>query len=162
MTATHANWLLNSYVYGYALQAASLPFDTADELAEMTEDVYLPQLPADEFPYLNESASALMAAGYDPGEEFAFGLDLILAALEPLRDLHVDPPRQLDSGWGDSPGESSGFRRRAPVFSVVQGEYSDTVGSSLRMLRCIPGHRFSLAGMEKTLASRQRQDWSPM
>ena len=52
LTATHANWLLNSYVYGYALQAASLPFETAAELADMTENVYLPQLPPDEFPYL--------------------------------------------------------------------------------------------------------------
>lgn len=85
LTATHANWLLNSYVYGYALQAASLPFDTADELAEMTEDVYLPQLPPEEFPYLNESAAGLVAAGYDPSDEFLFGLDLVLDALEPLR-----------------------------------------------------------------------------
>ncbi len=85
LTATHANWLLNSYVYGYALQAASLPFETAAELADMTENVYLPQLPPDEFPYLNESAAALFAAGYDPAEEFTFGLDLVLAALEPLR-----------------------------------------------------------------------------
>ena len=83
--ATHANWLLNGYVYGYALQVASLPFDTADELAEMTENVYLPQLRPDEFPYLNESAAALVAAGYDPAEELTFGLDLILAALEDLR-----------------------------------------------------------------------------
>ena len=85
VAATHANWLLNSYVYGYALQAASLPFGSADELADMTEDVYLPQLPPDEFPYLNESAAALVAVGYDPTEEFAFGLDLVLAALEPYR-----------------------------------------------------------------------------
>ncbi|SBS73054.1 TetR/AcrR family transcriptional regulator [uncultured Microbacterium sp.] len=85
LMATHANWLLDSYVYGHALQAASLPFDTADELADLAEDVYLPQLPPDEFPYLNESAAGLVAAGYDPTEEFAFGLDLILAALEPLR-----------------------------------------------------------------------------
>jgi len=83
--ATHATWLLDSYVYGHALQDASVPFDDAGEFAEMAEDVYLPQLPADEFPYLNEAASALMAAGYDPGDEFAFGLDLVLAALEPLR-----------------------------------------------------------------------------
>lgn len=83
--ATHANWLLDSYVYGHALQAASLPFDTTDEFAEMAEDVYLPQLPPDEFPYLNESAAALLAACYDPAEEFTFGLDLVLAALEPLR-----------------------------------------------------------------------------
>jgi len=83
--ATHANWLLDSYVYGFALQETSLPFDTADELAGMTEDVFLPQLPADTFPYLNESAAVLFAAGYDPSEEFIFGLDIILAALEPLR-----------------------------------------------------------------------------
>lgn len=83
--ATHANWLLDSYVYGYALQVVSLPFDSADELADMVEGVYLPQLPADEFPYLNESAAALLAAGYDPADEFIFGLDLILAALETLR-----------------------------------------------------------------------------
>ncbi|MFE4727743.1 TetR/AcrR family transcriptional regulator [Microbacterium sp. NPDC056736] len=85
LMATHANWLLDSYVYGFALQASSLPFDTADELADMAEDVYLPQLPPDEFPYLNESAAALAAAGFDPTEQFTFGLDLVLAALEPLR-----------------------------------------------------------------------------
>ncbi|GGI47574.1 AcrR family transcriptional regulator [Agromyces flavus] len=83
--ATHANWLLNSYVYGFALQEASLQFDTADEFADMTQDVFLPQLPPDEFPFLNESAAALVAADYDPAQEFMFGLDLVLAALEPLR-----------------------------------------------------------------------------
>lgn len=83
--ATHANWLLDTYVYGHALQEASLPFDTPDEFADMAEDVYLPQLPPDEFPYLYESAAALLAADYDPAEEFIFGLDLVLAALEPLR-----------------------------------------------------------------------------
>ena len=85
LMATHANWLLDSYVYGFALQESSLPFDTADEFADTTEDVFLPQLPPDQFPYLNESAAALVAAGYDPAEEFIFGLDLVLAALEPLR-----------------------------------------------------------------------------
>ena len=85
VNATHANWLLDSYVYGHALQEASLPFDDAAGLADMTTDVFLPQLPPDEFPYLNESAAALVAAGYDPAEEFVFGLDLVLAALEPLR-----------------------------------------------------------------------------
>jgi AcrR family transcriptional regulator len=83
--ATHANWLLDSYVYGFALQEASLPIGSARELAELTEDVYLPQLPPEEFPYLNESAAALAATGYDPATEFAFGLNLVLAALEPLR-----------------------------------------------------------------------------
>jgi AcrR family transcriptional regulator len=84
--ATHANWLIDSYVYGYALQAANLPFDTPEEFADATQEVYLPQLPPEEFPYLNESAAALAASDYDPADEFLFGLDLILAALEPLRD----------------------------------------------------------------------------
>ncbi len=83
--ATHANWLIDSYVYGFALQAASLPFATADELADMAEDVYLPQLPPEQFPFLNESAAALAATGFDPAEQFTFGLDLVLGALEPLR-----------------------------------------------------------------------------
>jgi AcrR family transcriptional regulator len=85
LMATHANWLLDSYVFGFALQEANLPFDTADELTDMITDVYLPQLLPAEFPYLNESAAALVAAGYDPAEEFMFGLELVLAALEPLR-----------------------------------------------------------------------------
>lgn len=83
--ATHANWVLDSFVYGFALQEANLPFDTAEELAARAEEVYLPQLPADEYPYLHESAEALFATGYDPEDEFLFGLDLILDALEPLR-----------------------------------------------------------------------------
>jgi len=84
--ATHANWLLDSYVYGFVLQVATLPFDTAEELAVMAEEVFLPQLPPAEYPYLNESAAALVAAGYDPAHEFAFGLDVIIDALERLRD----------------------------------------------------------------------------
>ncbi|MFF2387817.1 TetR/AcrR family transcriptional regulator [Agromyces sp. NPDC058104] len=83
--ATHANWLLDSYVYGFALQEANLPGGTAETLADMAEHVFLPQLPPDEFPYLNESAAALVAAGYDPAEEFDFGLGLVLGALERLR-----------------------------------------------------------------------------
>lgn len=83
--ATHANWLLDSYIYGYALQEASLPFDTAEELADMVEDVFLPQLPPDHYPYLTEAATTLFAAGYDPKNEFTFGLDLVLDTLESLR-----------------------------------------------------------------------------
>lgn len=83
--ATHANWTLDSYIYGFALQEASLPFADAEELAGMTEDVFLPQIPPEQYPYLNETAAALMDAGYDPAEEFSFGLDLILDALELVR-----------------------------------------------------------------------------
>lgn len=80
--ATHANWLLDSYVYGFALQEASLPFADAEELADMIHEVFLPQLPPEEYPYLNESATELMQSDYDPADEFTYGLSLILHALE--------------------------------------------------------------------------------
>ena len=85
VAATHANWLLDSYLYGFALQVATLPFDTQEELAAMTEQVFLPQIPADRYPHLNEAAAELVASGYDPDTEFEVGLDLILDALEGLR-----------------------------------------------------------------------------
>ena len=68
-----------------AQREAGLPFDTSDQLAQMAEDVYLPQLPPDEFPYLNEAAAALAAAGQGPDEEFSFGLELILGGLDGVR-----------------------------------------------------------------------------
>ncbi len=88
--STHANWVLDSYIYGFALQEASLPFADAEELADMTQDVFLPQLPPEEYPYLNEAAMGLMEGGYDLEDEFTFGLDLILDALE-RRRLSAEP-----------------------------------------------------------------------
>lgn len=100
--ATHANWLLDSYVYGFVLQVATLPFDTADELAAMTEEVFIPQLPPAEYPYLNESAEALVAAGYDPAHEFAFGLAVIIDALERHRDPGSTPTDREARASGDT------------------------------------------------------------
>jgi len=81
MTA-HAYSLIDSYVYGFALQeSVSLPFnkETAPELAEKI----LAQLPTDEYPNLAELATQhILQAGYDFAIEFEFGLDLILDALE--------------------------------------------------------------------------------
>ena len=53
--------------------------------AAMSDDVFLPLLPPEQYPHLSEVASALLAAGYDPAIEFTFGLDVILEALERLR-----------------------------------------------------------------------------
>jgi AcrR family transcriptional regulator len=82
--ATHAYWLLDSYIYGLAIQEASLPFGTPEELAEMAE-VVLPRVPAEEYPRLNEAAAAALESGSDYTDEFEFGLDLILDGLERLR-----------------------------------------------------------------------------
>jgi AcrR family transcriptional regulator len=83
--ATHAYWLLDSYIYGFAIQEASLPFGTPEQLAEMAE-IVLPRVPADEYPRLNEAAAASLESGYGYTDEFEFGLDLILDGLERLRN----------------------------------------------------------------------------
>ena len=81
MTA-HAYSVLDSYIYGFALQEASLPFDTAEETVELAQEI-LGQLPADEYPHLTELAiEHVLQPGYDYGDEFVVGLDLILDGLE--------------------------------------------------------------------------------
>ena len=83
--AAHAFSVLDSYIYGFALQEASLPFDTAEETAEVAETI-LSQFPADEYPHLAElTVEHVLQPGYDYGNEFEFGLDLILDGLERLR-----------------------------------------------------------------------------
>jgi AcrR family transcriptional regulator len=81
MTA-HAYALLDSYVYGFALQEASLPATGGTEMADLAGTLIEP-LPTDLFPYLNEFTSEhVLVPGYDFRTEFEFGLDLILDALE--------------------------------------------------------------------------------
>lgn len=84
--AAHAFSALDSYVYGFALQEASLPFDTAQQTADVVQSI-LTQMPADEYPHLTEMAvEHVLQPGYDYGHEFTFGLDLILDGLERARD----------------------------------------------------------------------------
>ncbi|MDP8932290.1 MAG: TetR/AcrR family transcriptional regulator [Actinomycetota bacterium] len=85
MTA-HAFSVLDSYIYGFALQEASLPFDAAEKTAEVAQMI-LAQLPVDEYPHLTEMAiEHVLQPGYDYGNEFKFGLDLILDGLDGARD----------------------------------------------------------------------------
>jgi AcrR family transcriptional regulator len=80
--AAHAYSALDSYVYGFALQERGLPFDSPEETAQVAEAMLM-QLPADRYPYLTEMATGLvLRPGYDYGNEFEFGLDLILDGLE--------------------------------------------------------------------------------
>lgn len=82
--AAHAYSLLDSYIYGFALQQKNLPFD-ASNVAEMAKSM-LKQFPADEFPHLAElTFEHVMKPGYDYGDEFEYGLDLILDGLARVR-----------------------------------------------------------------------------
>jgi AcrR family transcriptional regulator len=80
--AAHAYSLLDAYIYGFALQESSLPFDTPEETAEVASSI-MDGFPADAFPYLTEIAvEHVLQPGYDYGNEYQFGLELILDGLE--------------------------------------------------------------------------------
>jgi AcrR family transcriptional regulator len=77
----HANALLDSYLYGFALQEASLPFVTGEEAARVAREISGGFAPG-QYPYLTEMAMArITSPGYDYADEFEVGLDLILDAL---------------------------------------------------------------------------------
>lgn len=80
MTA-HAYAVIDSYVYGFALQEAALPFDGPNTAAEAAVPM-MEQFSDGEYPYLAELATEhVLQPGYDFADEFDFGLDLILDAL---------------------------------------------------------------------------------
>jgi AcrR family transcriptional regulator len=85
--AAHAFSVLDSYIYGFALQEATLPLgETAEDTAEVAR-MMMAQVPADEFPHLREfTVEHILQPGYDYGDEFGFGLDLILDGLEKTRE----------------------------------------------------------------------------
>jgi AcrR family transcriptional regulator len=92
MTA-HAYALLDSYVYGFALQEAALPFKGPQTAADITEPM-IQQFPADKYPHLVEMATEfILRPGYDFGNEFEFGLRVILDALtRSIPDHGSEPP----------------------------------------------------------------------
>jgi AcrR family transcriptional regulator len=81
MTA-HAYSLLDSYIYGFALQEASLPFDTPEKTTQVAQEIF-GQFAAGQYPHLTElTVQHVLQPGYHYGGEFEVGLDLILDALE--------------------------------------------------------------------------------
>jgi AcrR family transcriptional regulator len=77
----HAYALLDSYTYGFALQEVGLPFDGSDTVGDVAEPI-MERFSTGEYPHLVEMATDYyLRPGYDFGEEFEWGLDLILDAL---------------------------------------------------------------------------------
>jgi AcrR family transcriptional regulator len=78
----HAFSAIDAYVYGFALQERSLPFETAEQAEEVGRQMFA-RMPAGEFPHLTElTVEHILLPGYDYGEEFEYGLDLVLDGLE--------------------------------------------------------------------------------
>lgn len=83
----HAYAVIDAFLYGFALQEATLPATGGDELAEVAASM-ADQMPTDVFPYLAEfTTEYVLKAGYDFGNEFEFGLGLILDGFERAADL---------------------------------------------------------------------------
>jgi len=80
--AAHAYSVLDSYVYGFALTKLNLPFDSSAEVAAVAEDMLQP-FPVNEYPNLVEFITEhALKPGYDYGDEFDYGLELVLDGLE--------------------------------------------------------------------------------
>jgi AcrR family transcriptional regulator len=94
-TTVHVTSTLDAFVYGFALQERSLPFDTAEQSGGVAEQKLqdAPPEAAAAFPHLLEVVRELGAAGYDYDTEFETGLALVLDAVEGLRpEWRADPP----------------------------------------------------------------------
>jgi AcrR family transcriptional regulator len=79
--AGHAFSAIDAYVYGFVLTEQTLPFEAggAEEFAGEMEAF----IPADRYPHLATMLhERVLGHGYDFGDEFEFGLELILDGLE--------------------------------------------------------------------------------
>jgi AcrR family transcriptional regulator len=80
--AAHAYSVLDSYIYGFTLNELTLPFESSDKVAEVAGNI-MREFAAGEYPYLAEMAvEHAMKPGYNYGDEFEFGLDLIIDGLK--------------------------------------------------------------------------------
>jgi AcrR family transcriptional regulator len=82
----HAYAVLDAFVYGFALQEASLPFDDPADVPQVAGPM-VERMAGGDYPHLVEFATQhVMRPGYDFGVEFEFGLDLVLDGLARLLD----------------------------------------------------------------------------
>ncbi len=77
----HAFALIDAFVYGFSLQEATLPMSGPEDVAEVAGPM-LERMSPEAYPHLVEfAAEHVMQPGYDFGEEFDYGLELILEGL---------------------------------------------------------------------------------
>ena len=81
----HAISAIDSYIYGFTLQERNLAFGTPDETSELAK-AFLQQFPAQKYPRLAQfTVEHVLQPGYDYGDEYEFGLDLLLDGLARAR-----------------------------------------------------------------------------
>jgi AcrR family transcriptional regulator len=83
--------LMDSYIFGFAIQELQMPFDPDETPTEVTQAI-IQQMEASRgvFPHMVEMAvEHVMQPGYTYGKEFERGLSLILDGLEKLREAEA-------------------------------------------------------------------------
>ena len=81
----HAYALLDSYIFGFVHTELTLAFQSSKESHEVAGAIF-EQIPPGVFPHLGELAKEhVLKPGYAYGNEFEFGLEIILDALERRR-----------------------------------------------------------------------------
>lgn len=78
----HAYSLLDSYIYGFAMTHVRMAVETPAEVTAMAEEMFEP-FPPNEYPNLAEFVNDhVMTPGYQYVDEFGYGLDRVLDAIE--------------------------------------------------------------------------------
>lgn len=79
--ASHAFSAIDAYVYGFVLTEVNLPFEPGESVADFVAEIGQ-MIPASEYPHLVEMMTEqVVGKNYAYGDEFQFGLDLILDSL---------------------------------------------------------------------------------
>lgn len=78
----HAYAILDSFIYGFAFEEATLPASGGEGFAEIAEEIAA-HFPTDAYPHLAElTFDHVLQPGYDFGDSFEYGLDLIIDGLD--------------------------------------------------------------------------------
>jgi len=92
--AAHAYAVIDSFTYGFALQEASLPFEGPGAGSDLIDPIVARFTDDSTYPHLAAMVTDHYGSpDYDFGDEFSFGLDLILGAL----DASLSQPRTAGS-----------------------------------------------------------------
>ena len=87
--AAHAYAVLDSFVFGFVHTELTLPFQTSEETQAFASAIF-DQLPPGSYPHLVElTREHVLKPGYAYGNEFPFGLELILDGLERALELEL-------------------------------------------------------------------------
>lgn len=90
----HAYAVLDSYIFGFVHTELNLPFESTED-THAVAGATLAMFPPGAYPYMVElTTEHVLKPGYKFGNEFSYGLDLILDGLQRARDQEQPPTKK--------------------------------------------------------------------